>query len=309
MNIKSVCKQHRDNPKECIAQLRELKPTPSIVGQWAFYAASIGYYEVFRACANSVGQALQARRSEEYTASGLLMNACVGGHPQIVECVARAYIKDIPDTYKVVEHCANLGKKDILDVLLKLGEEFNVYSWKSDRVIRQCFKSHQNAIALEYLNTYKDHIQGVGSWVVDCCIMGNTEGLGVLHDFCKVHPHIKWSSNWKRAVEDACKNQRVEMLDFLLNDGLKLFAQDRNTSFFEAIAIAAYWARCVSTSHPQKSQDMFNTLFKNVPFETWRHAVKNHSMDDMEQRYAQYLRTTLEENIDPTNAQPNRRKI
>lgn len=310
MNIKSVCKQHRHNPKECIAQLRELKPTPSIVGQWAFYAASIGYYEVFRACANSVGHALQARRSEEHTASGLLMNACVGGNPQIVECVARAYIKDIPYTYRMVEHCANSGKKDVLDVLLKLGEELGVYSWKSDRVIRDCFKSHQNAIAVEYLTTYKGKIQAVGNLVVDCCIMGNTEGLVALYDFCKTNPHVKWSPNWKGAVEEACKNQRIEMLDFLLNDGLKLFDQERNTPpFFETIAMAAYWARCVSTSHPQKSDDMFNTLFKNVPFETWRHAVKHYSMDEMEQRYAQYLRTTLEENIDTTNAQPNRRKI
>lgn len=310
MNIKSICKQHRDNPKECIAQLRALNPTPSIVGQWAFYAASIGYHEVFRACANSVVHALQARRSEEHTPTGLLMNACVGGNPQIVECVARAHIKDIPYAHRMVEHCANSGKKDVLDVLLKLGGELNVYSWKSDKVIRECFKSHQNAIAAEYLNTYKDSLQSCNDLVIDCCIMGNTQGLVALYDFCKTHPHMKGLSNWNRAVEEACKNQRIEMLDFLLNDGLKLFAPEcKPPRYFETIAVAAHWARGVSVSHPQKSEDMLHVLFKNVPFETWKHAVKQYSIDEMEQRYAQYMRTTLEENIDPTNTQSNRRKI
>lgn len=309
-NIKEICKKYRNDPKECINQLRALKPTPSIVGQWAFYAASIGYHEVFRACWKSVEHALNARRSTEHTQSGLLMNACVGGHPQIVECVARAYAQDINNAYEMVEHCAKTGKKDILDVLLTLGEELNVFAWKPTRIIKECFKSHQNTTASEYLNRYSDKISPGANFAQDCCTMGNIEGLVLLHDFCKNNPHVSWASTWRASIEEACKNQRVELVDFLLGEGVKLFTQPPNTeTYFLGAANAAYWARNVSAYNQTKAEEMLKVVFKNVAFETWKDKVSASSLSWMEQRYTQYLRATIEENIDVSQNASNRRKI
>lgn len=311
-NIKTLCKQHRNDPKECLTQLRALEPTRTIAGQWAFYAASIGYYEVFRACWSSVESTLQSH-DEEYNKSGLLMNACVGGDPHIVECVARAYAKEIPNAYKMVEHCAKSGKKDVLDVLLKVGSEVGVYSWSFDRIIKECFKAHQNTIAMAYLTIYKDDIQSCSDWAKKCCIMGNTEGLILLDKFCKANPSIKFSYTWKSAMEEASKNQRIEMLKFLLKDGATVFNEKTHTeTYFDGVLTAAHWARNVSFSNPQTSEEMLHMIFKMVPFEMWKHKVGRPLLEGMEQRYAQYLRDTIQTNIDDldrTHEQISRRKI
>lgn len=310
-NIKVLCKQYRDNPKECLKQLKALNPTQSVVGQWAFYAALIGYHEVFRACWKSVDEALRVRRSDEHTKTGLMMNACVGGHPQIVECVARAYAKDINDAYKMVEHCVKSGKKEVLDVLLRVGEEVNVYGWNSAHAIQECFKTHQNTMAREYLNTYKNATTPPGSFANNCCIMGNIEGLVLLHDFCKANPEFEWKYTWRQAIEEASKNQRIQMMDFLLDEGLKLFTQEKNTeTYFLGVANAAYWGRSFMSYANNKSEDMFEVVFKNAPFETWKHKVSGPSLDFMEQRYATYLRNKIQSNIDaPDTTASNRRKI
>ena len=307
-SIKSVCKQYRTDPKECLNQLKSLKPTPSVVGQWAFYAASIGYHEVFRACWKSVEHAFNARRSAEHTKSGLLMNACVGGHPQIVDCVARAYAKDVNDAYKMVEHCAKSGKQDVLDVLLTVGEDLNIYAWKPARVIKECFKAHQNTMAMEYVNRFKDTVDP--HFANDCCMMGNIEGLVVLHDFCKSQPDAKWVYTWRKGLEEACKNQRIEMMDFLLNDGLELFTQQPATeTYFLGVSNAATWARNFLISNRSKAEEMFDIIFKSAPFEMWRHKVPEYSIGEMEQRYANYLRTAIQSNIDLVDTTSTRRKI
>lgn len=308
-NIKEICKKHRTDPKECIKELRTLKPTPSIVGQWAFYAASIGYHEVFQACWKSVEHAFNARRSTEHTKSGLLMNACVGGDLKIIECVGRAYAKDINHTYKMVEHCAKAGKKNVLDVFLKLAEEIDVWGWSPNRVIQECFKAQQNIIALDYLNCYKEDITSVAGFAKDCCIMGNIEGLILLHDFCKTHSHIGWSYTWKGALEEACKNQRIQLLDFLLSDGAELFTQPKTEAYFLGVANAGYWAKNISSFNQKKSEEILNVIFKNVSFETWKDKVNSSSFGWMEQRYTQYLRTKIEDNIEVLENVSNRRKI
>lgn len=313
-NIKAICKKYRNDPKECLNELRALKPTPSIVGQWAFYAASIGYHEVFRACWKSVEHAISARRSTEHTKSGLLMNACVGGNLQIVECVGRAYAKDIGDSYKMVEHCAKAGKKDVLDVLLKLGEELNIFVWKPNRVIEECFKAHQNTIALDYLNCYAnkvgEEIESGARFAKDCCIMGNMEGLILLHDFCKNHSSVAWAYTWRGALEEACKNQRVELVDFLLGDGVKLFTQPPNTeTYFLGVANAAYWAKDMFVYNQKKGEEILHIVFKNVSFETWKDKVNASSFSWMEQRYAQYLHNTIQDNINTSENASTRRKI
>lgn len=307
-SIKRVCKQYRTDPKECLNQLKSLNPTPSTVGQWAFYAASIGYHEVFRACWKSVEHTLKSPRSAEHTKSGLLMNACVGGNPQIVECVARAYAKDVNDAYKMVEHCAKSGKQDILDVLLNVGDDLDIYAWKPTRVIKECFKAHQNTIAMGYVNRFKDTVDP--HFAHDCCIMGNIDGLVLLHDFCKSNPNIKWAYTWRQGLEEACKNQRIDMIGFLLNDGLKLFTQPPNTeTYFLGVYKASSWARNFLISNRSKAEEMFEIIFKSAPFEMWRHKVPEYSIEEMEQRYANYLRNTIQSNIDTVDTASARRKI
>lgn len=313
-NVKEICKKYRTDPQECLNQLRSLKPNKCTVGQWAFYAASIGYYEVFRACVNQVDEAIRVKHSPIYTTQSLLMNACVGGNPKIVDAVARQHNSNSYSVSEVLKHCAKAGKKDLLDVLLNVGTELNVSGWSMNNVIEKCLKFHQNTIAAEYLKSVKEnHTQYVlkNSFANNCCIMGNTDGLIMLNNFCKEHG-VELKYTWKWALEESCKHLRVQTMDFLLSDkGVEMFGQTKGSDdYCSGVATAAFWARGFIASDLKKSEQMFDAIFGNVPFEVWKHKVDKFSFEKMENRYALYLNTKIHANINTSVDTPNsRRKI
>lgn len=315
-NIKTICKKHRNDPKTCAAELRELRPTQSQVAHWSLYCASIGYKEIFQMCVKHIDAA-----SPPIDPNELLLEACVGGNTDILLTVLEKYRdRIITHDYKhrlrldkPLEHLCTTQQQPMLDTLLQwAGKEGGKVGVTPFAVVKNLLRAKGSPLIKMYMTQFLPQLttpsHQLTEIAVRCCKIDNHV------DFPWIVSHLPAEvcseGLYHTMLKEAAERRSLEIIRYLSSPtALNLFSLEMygtsHSKCLSAVAqVALYQART------QKDLGVLHTLFEAHPYEKWGSGWMIPVLQEkLDQFYADYLKARLEKELNTPDAVNKSRKM
>jgi len=320
-NIKTICKTHRNDPKTCAAELRDLRPTQSQVAHWSLYCASIGYKEIFEMCVKHIDAA-----SPPIDPNQLLLEACVGGNTDILLMVLekyrdRIFTQDYPQRLRLdkpLEHLCTTQQQPMLDTLLQwAGEEGKKVGVTPFAVVKNLLRAKGSPLIKIYVTQFLPQL------ALRAPGHPQIELVAIAIRCCEIDNHVDFPWIVSHLPAEACTDglYHTLMKEATERRSLEILRYLSDPSVLEKFSLEAYGSAHISSLHgaailalyqatSQKNLEVLHTLFDLHPYEKWGPGWNTpRYQEKMTQFYADYLKARLEKEVESTSFAPKNRKM